>query len=75
MNNCRIWLETTDADGMIYAVNATEEKTTPSNSMQIFVKTLSGKLITLEVEPTDRIEDVKEKISDKEGIDVKQICL
>lgn len=26
LNNCRIWLETTDADGMIYAVNATEEK-------------------------------------------------
>ena len=36
--------------------------------MQIFVKTLSGKHITLEVEPTDRIEDVKAKIQDKEGI-------
>ena len=75
LKNCRIWLETTDADGMIYAVNATEEKVAPSYSMQIFVKTLSGKHITLDVEPTDRIEDVKEKISDKEGIDVKQICL
>lgn len=75
LNNCRIWLETTDADGMIYAVNATEEKVEPSYSMQIFVKAPSGKHITLEVESTDRIEDVKEKISDKEGIDVKQICL
>lgn len=75
LNNCRIWLETTDADGMIYAVNATEEKVEQSHSMQIFVKAPSGKLITLDVEPTDRIEDVKEKISDKEGIDVKQICL
>ena len=36
--------------------------------MQIFVKTLVGKHITLEVEPTDRIEDVKAKIHDKEGI-------
>ena len=75
LNNCRIWLETTDTDGMIYAVNATEEKVEQSHSMEIFVKAPSGKLITLDVEPTDRIEDVKEKISDKEGIDVKQICL
>ncbi len=37
-------------------------------AMQIFVKTTSGKHITLEVEPTDRIEDVKLKIADKEGI-------
>ncbi len=36
--------------------------------MQIFVKTLTGKHITLEVEPNDRIEDVKAKIQDKEGI-------
>ena len=36
--------------------------------MQIFVKTLTGKHITLDVEPTDRIEDVKAKIQDKEGI-------
>ena len=41
----------------------------PAYAMQIFVKTLSGEHITLEVEPTDRIEDVKEKIEDKEGID------
>ena len=37
-------------------------------AMQIFVKTLTGKHITLEVEPTDRIEDVKAKIQDKESI-------
>jgi len=36
--------------------------------MQIFVKTLVGKHITLEVDPSDRIEDIKEKICDKEGI-------
>ena len=39
-----------------------------AQAMQIFVKTLNGKHITLEVEPTDRIEDVKAKIQDKEGI-------
>lgn len=48
---------------------------TPAYAMQIFVKTLSGKHITLEVEPTDRIEDVKEKIEDKEGIDSNHIKL
>lgn len=36
--------------------------------MQIFIKTLTGKTITIDVEPNDSIDTVKSKIREKEGI-------
>ena len=43
-------------------------------SMQIFIKTLTGKTITLDVEASDTIEAVKQKIQDKEE-GITKLCL
>jgi len=45
---------------------------TPRGGMQLFVKTLTGKTVSIEVEEGESIEDLKAKIAEKEGIPPEQ---
>lgn len=48
--------------------SAFSEASHSGGSMQIFIKTLTGKTVTIEVDPSNTISQVKQKIQDKEGI-------
>jgi ubiquitin len=54
--------------GYTASTSASNYSYSSGGSMQIFVKTLTGKTLTLDVDPSDDIDTIRQKIQDKEGI-------
>jgi hypothetical protein len=63
-----------EMDELIVAVDAVviNEEVLQNESMQIFVKTLTGKCITIDTTADETIESIKQKIFIKEGIEPAQ---
>lgn len=75
INNFRLFTFNLIVDRIIYLFHKptknnsnTQAYSITNMSMQIFVKTLTGKTITIETTAEETIEQVKQKIQDKEGI-------
>ena len=50
------------AKSLVFLIDPSDDPFSVSSQPQVFVKTLTGKTITLDVEPSDTIENVKQKI-------------
>ena len=55
-----------------YAFAISSIERTSSSSYQIFVKNLLGKSVALDVQATDTVQAVKQKLQDREGIPAEQ---
>lgn len=48
------------------------DKKKTAQSLQVFLKTLTGKTITLEISPSDLVQDVKAQIEKREGVPAEE---
>lgn len=68
VNESTLYLVLRLRGGFTMPEEAVLERDIPEDDMKVFVKTLTGKTITLDCKPSETIEDVKIRIEAKEGI-------